>query len=94
VLRTDAGPPAADFPVNMSRCPDPSNLSLFCERLFDIIPDDDGDFADPPHIDFALIEQAGQQAGLCVSLQEHDDLLARMCFDICSAGTGFFRTYS
>ena len=50
VLRTDAGPPAADIPVNMNQHPAALNHFLFFAQLLDIIPDDDGKSAEPPHL--------------------------------------------
>jgi len=52
----------------------PSHL-FSCARLLDIITDDDGNFTETPHIDYALIEQER----LCVSLQEYGDLLIARC---------------
>ena len=59
-----------EFSVNVSEHPAAPNHIPFCARLLDIIPDDDGYFADTPHIDYALIEQDR----LGIFLQEHGDL--------------------
>lgn len=70
-LRTDAGPPAEDFPVNVSEHPAAPSHFFFCARLLDIITDDNGNLAETPHIDYALIEQER----LSMFLQERGDLL-------------------
>ena len=62
-----------EFPVNVSEHPAAPTHFLFCARLLDIIPDDDGNFADTPHIDYALIEQDR----LGMFLQVHGDLKLR-----------------